>query len=215
MTKNYELFMQGQTGNFFSLKLLQHQKRYPCWVLFNPQVMKVHLPYVQYFNYPEHLTQFGTSQLIPDNEIIKLVDFTLPCNWHKKILVQGFNSTSNSLNELVEFCEHLEAPGEIFQDKGDGTQTKKTKQFGGIHQSVSSAKFKVGSNQTAKTLEYDTSKMKTSPPYPLHDTGNNMNSCKVMQSQENIRRRIVHMLVQEEALSSLTFLRISVLMSKI
>ena len=80
---------------------------------------------VKYF---EHLPPFGKNQGLPDDKIIKLINFVLPCEWHKHLLIQGFNSVSNILNELVEFCYLLNTSVYIFYNKGDGTQQKKTNQ---------------------------------------------------------------------------------------
>ena len=86
-------------------------------------------------DYLENLLTFGAGQHIPEENILKLVEFSLPKEWQKELIIQGFDSSTKGLAELVEFCERLETAEEIFQTQGEGNhQNKKTKQSGECHQ---------------------------------------------------------------------------------
>ena len=89
---------------------------------------------------------FGITQGLPDNEIINLVDFLLPKEWQKELIIQGFESMTQGLTELIKFCKHLETSGEYFQMQGEGQQPKKFRQSGEYHQS-SNPSYSKGSYQ--------------------------------------------------------------------
>ena len=63
--------------------------------------------------YLEKFPTFGEGQCLPDNEILKLVEFSLPREWKKELIIQGFDSATQSLTELVEFCKSLDNSEEI------------------------------------------------------------------------------------------------------
>ena len=136
---NYKIVKQGPTTHFFPMKALQYQKRYLHQGLFKPldsNICKFISCIENIYKYLGHFPPFRTSQLIPDNEIIDLVEFFISRNCHKNIFVKVFDSDSKSLNKLVEFWEILKTVDGAFQDKGDGThQNKNSKQSCGSHQS--------------------------------------------------------------------------------
>ena len=96
--------------------------------------------------YLEHFSPFGTSQVLPDDKLVKLADPALPLKWQRQLLSQVFYSSSKSLNKLVDLCELLDMSGEILHKKGEGSHpTKQYKQSGARHKSSSLYKSK-GSN---------------------------------------------------------------------
>ena len=99
-------------------------------------------------DYLENFLTFGAGQHIPEENILKLVEFSLPKEWQKELIIQGFDCSTQDPTDLVEFCERLETAEEIFQTQGEGNhQNQKIKQSGERHQSVKSAQSK-GSNQS-------------------------------------------------------------------
>ena len=138
----------------------------------------------EYFEPPP---PFGAGQCLPEDEILELVELSLPKECQKELIIQGFESATQGLTELVDFCECLKTAEEIFQTKCEGNhQNKKTKQPGERHQSNKSAQIR-GSYQATNPSEEDAKKKKTknknSPVRPLHGPGHDMNSCKVMLAQ--------------------------------
>ena len=77
--------------------------------------------------YLEKLPSFGEVQRLPEDEIIKLVDFSLPKEWQKELIIQGFNSVTQGLTGIVKFCERLETAEKIFQTQGEGNHQNKNK----------------------------------------------------------------------------------------
>ena len=117
---------------------------------------------IQYFicsiddmvDYLGKLPPFGAGHRLLEENILKLVDFSLPKEWKKELITQGLESATQGLTELVKFCEHLETAEETFQMQGE-----KTKQSGELHQYAKSAQSKRW-NQAAKPPEEDAKKIK-------------------------------------------------------
>ena len=58
--------------------------------------------------YLENLPPFRARQCLPEEEIIELVEFSLIKEWQKNLTIQGFDSATQGLMYLVDFCECLE-----------------------------------------------------------------------------------------------------------
>ena len=128
--------------------------------------------------YMQDFPTYGNNQGLPGDYIIEFMEYSLPCEWQKQLLVQGFDSSTKKLYELIDFCNHMETAEEIYYGNGELTHhDKKTKQSSSRNQSVNPDSK--GSNQTAKTSEEDAKK--NQPTCTLHGPGNIMNSCKVIQ----------------------------------
>ena len=50
----------------------------------------------------------GTAQKLEKDTIKEVLEFAIPRQWEKKMLVQGFIPSLRTTTEFVEFCEHLE-----------------------------------------------------------------------------------------------------------
>ena len=89
-----------------SPKALQCHKGYIYWGIFMPYESKIR-QFINHVNdiikYFKHFLPFGMPHGLINNEIIKLVEFTLPQNCHNQLLVQIFEYSTKSLNELVYF----------------------------------------------------------------------------------------------------------------
>ena len=64
--------------------------------------------------YLEKVPVFGSVQHLPEDKIIELVEFLLPKEWQKEMIIQGFDSATQGLTELVKFCERLGTAMGIF-----------------------------------------------------------------------------------------------------
>ena len=65
-------------------------------------------------DYLEKFPPFGAGQRLLEDKILKLVEFSLPKDWKKELIIQGFDSAIQGLTKIVKFCEHLETAEEIF-----------------------------------------------------------------------------------------------------
>ena len=74
----------------------------------------------------QNLPTFGDEQFIPKDEMLEIMDLSLPEEWQKQMIIQGFDSATQGLAQLVGFCESLETAEEIIRAKGEGNhQIKK------------------------------------------------------------------------------------------
>ena len=60
----------------------------------------------------EKVPPFGICQGLPDDDILELVELSLQRERHKELSIQGFDSTTQELKELVDFYECLETSKE-------------------------------------------------------------------------------------------------------
>ena len=54
----------------------------------------------------EHLKKlptFGAGKRLPENEILELVELSLPREWQKYLIIQGFDSETQGLTYIVKF----------------------------------------------------------------------------------------------------------------
>ena len=120
---------------------------------------------------------FGNNQELPEDKILEIIKFSLLQEWQKTMLVQGFDSATASVQDLIDLCERLECVEEIYS--GGANPSNKKQKTGQRDQSASSAQ-KSGANQPAGGAEAPRKKQKICP---LHGPGHSMEECKVMQAQ--------------------------------
>ena len=78
--------------------------------------------------YLEKFPPFGARQRLPEDDILELVKLSLPKEWQKELTIQGFESATQGLTDLVKFSERLETAEEIFQTQGEGHHQNKKNQ---------------------------------------------------------------------------------------
>ena len=108
---NYEFWMKDLISHIFPPKALQRQKRY-----LRRGVYKSCDTNIRYFichidkmvNYLGKFPPFGAVQSLSEDEILDLVEFSLSNEWQKELIIQGFDSATQGLTNIVEFCKHLE-----------------------------------------------------------------------------------------------------------
>ena len=76
-------------------------------------------------DYLEYFLPFGWNKGLPKNDILELVDFSLQRKWQNQPLIQGFNTATNILSNIVYFYKNLETIEYIFNEKVDGSQPLK------------------------------------------------------------------------------------------
>ena len=102
--------------------------------------------------YLEHLIPFGSNQGLQGDELIQIVQFSIPHKLKYQLLVQGYEATGKDLNGIVEFYETLDTSKYIYNNQGEITHdNKKTNQSGVGHQKYKSAS--TGSDQAKKHPE--------------------------------------------------------------
>ena len=129
---------------------------------------------------------FSEEYILDEDELMDIVEVSIPFSWQKQLLLQGFEISEHMLQELVEFCEHLEVTEDLFKD----TQTSKKKSGQSSHASPEESKL-----TGTKRVTSDKSSEGGSPSkkckmeqkwcalheVDMHDTS----ECKVMLQQAN------------------------------
>ena len=68
----------------------------------------------------------------------------MPREWQKEPIIQGFDSTTQGITELIELYDHLENDKEISRrNVNNNTKRKKPKQSSELHQYAKSSQRKV------------------------------------------------------------------------
>ena len=127
MNANYELVMKYFITRFFPPKELQSQKRYLQRGCTSPtaQTFETSFWIDKMVEYLEKFPPFGFGQGLSDNDILELVELSLPRDYQKELNIQEFDSATQRLTELGEFCERLENSEEISRRMvKDNTKTK-------------------------------------------------------------------------------------------
>ena len=77
--------------------------------------------------YLDSLPPSRQRQRLPENKILDMVEFSLPKECQKELIIQDFDSATQGLTDLIEFCDCLETAEEIFQTQGEGNHQNKKK----------------------------------------------------------------------------------------
>ena len=98
-------------SHFFPHKSLQRQKRYLRRDLYNPHGTKIRDSICRIDKMVEYLDKFPpfcAGQRLPEYDILDLIELSLLKECQKELIIQGFDSATQRLTELVKFCECLE-----------------------------------------------------------------------------------------------------------
>jgi hypothetical protein len=80
---------------------------------------------------------FSEEYILNEDELMDIIEVSIPFSWQKQLLLQGFEISECMLQELVEFCEHLEVTEDLFKD----TRTSKKKLGQSSHASPEESKL--------------------------------------------------------------------------
>jgi len=103
------------TASVFPVKSLQKQKRYMRRFFKKPGIMSIKAYVERVIEINEYLPLFPdpTSTLaadkLPDDELLDLLEFSIPRAWQKQMVLQGFDPIEGTAEEFVRFCERVEA----------------------------------------------------------------------------------------------------------
>ena len=105
--KNYNLVMKYLIIHFFPPKALQRQKRYQRRGIYKPHGTKIRefiYRIDDMVEYLENFPPFVSNQDLPEDKILYMAEFSLPREFQKELIIQGFDSMTQGLTELVELC---------------------------------------------------------------------------------------------------------------
>ena len=112
INSNHELAIKGIITHFFLPKALQCQKRYLIRGIYKPRDTKIRNFVCTIDKILKYLQKLPPLSLIRSylNMISPTQQFFLPRDNQKELRIQGFDSATQGLTEIVEFCAHLETP---------------------------------------------------------------------------------------------------------
>ena len=116
--------------------------------------------------YLANFPPFEENQLLPQDEIMDILEFAIPNAWKNQATLQGIDILSNTPQELVEFCERLELVEDIEESKNERKSSKKSSSS--KHEKEDSRKRK--SETSTKVCL-------------LHGPGHSTDECRTLQAQ--------------------------------
>ena len=181
---SYERALKALVDHVFPRRALHHQKQYMRRFMRKPfdTKSKDFVARVQQLNdYLNMFPPFKNNQMLPEDELLDILEFSIPATWQKEFIRSGFDPVEHDVKTFVEHCERmelteaLEKPSSI-KDKGLNATSKKN-----------SGHLKAGKSQ-AKPSE-EAKKHHNKPFCDLHQQyGHSTADCKVVQGQINKMR---------------------------
>ena len=113
---NFTVCKNTVTHHVFPCHALLQQKQYMCCYvhkLLSLKMCKYVATVVERCNDLKYFPDYMATDKFNDDELCNIVKFGSPPVWQNMMLIQGFNITDHTLDELVKFCEHLESVEEI------------------------------------------------------------------------------------------------------
>ena len=164
------------TKHVFPTNALQKQKRYMRRYMRKPRGIGIKEYDARLTELNEYLKWFcddetadnicpRQDQSLDADELLDIVYFSIPNKWSKQLIVQGFNATEKSREDLVAFCERMEECEAMEKDTDTKTNRSSTK-------SRQSGKRKASGQGNGSYCM-------------LHgrDKGHDSSDCKVLQAQ--------------------------------
>ena len=127
--------------------------------------------YLSYFN------ENGVANMLPEDEVKDHLEFAIPSKWRQQMTLQGFDPTTKTTQEMIEFCERLECFEEAYQHPA----------------SANAAKTGKGKSKIGESTNLVNKKRKRENKFYCHyhgpNTSHNTGECKVVLAQaENMHK---------------------------
>jgi len=110
---NFALCLDHVNESMFPQKAYITQTRWMRRFLKKPRDMKTRDYVNRVLELNGYLTEFPTpnnnqANKLEDDEIMDILEFSLPGRWRSTMVLQGFNAAEKTTAEFIEFCERLE-----------------------------------------------------------------------------------------------------------
>jgi len=110
---NFDLCLNHVNESMFPQKAYITQTRWMRRYLRKPREMKTRDYVNRVLELNGYLTEFPTpnnnqANKLEDDEIMDILEFSLPSRWRSTMVLQGFNAAEKTTAEFIEFCERLE-----------------------------------------------------------------------------------------------------------
>ena len=167
---NFRLCLQKLKTHVFPKKPLMTQKTFMRRFLKKPRDMKVREFMTRLIEMNEYLADFPPfepNQKLSHEDLMDIAEYAMPATWLRNMHMHGFDATSHTSSEFVEFNERIE----LYEPKDLQGQAK-------------SKTGKNGNQVCAKSSERGNSKRKRDKWCEYHKSdSHDTNECKVMLAQ--------------------------------
>ena len=185
----YEDSIKALAVHVFPIRALRLQKQYMRRFLRKPMAMTTRefVTRVQQINdYLEYFPPFADEQKLPEDELLDILEFSIPNSWQAEFIRLGYDPLTGDLKSFIDHCERMET-FEAVEQKGkfqawNTTDDKSTFTKGPRANSHSRNGDHMGLKSGAKSsAEAHNNNCKFCK---LHGTyGHDLSTCKVMITQ--------------------------------
>ena len=190
---NFATCLDAVTSYTFPTKALQYQRRFMRRYLRKPRdttIRKFNSRLQELNAYLEQFPLFGNNQKLDDDDLLEVLEFSIPNKWQSQMVLQGFNPSERTITELVEFCERLEFIEQMTPNGSsngqNGNDHNKGKNFRADPKGSNKNDHKRGAKTSDEASKSDRAnkRPRTGKYCPLHDTNtHDMSECKTMLNQ--------------------------------
>ena len=115
---------------------------------------------------------FNASQSLGSDESVDIIMFAVPKKWHGEMERQGFDPFAATPNEIIDFCERLEAAESVEGHRSYNNSNQNSEKKSGKKKSSSHKKARDGDDNNSKLYCL------------VHgECGHNSNDCSVLQKE--------------------------------
>jgi len=199
---HFEAVMRDLVLYVFPRKAFRIQKRYMRRQMRKPREMRIRdfVARVQEINnYLSQFPPFGAAQILPEDEVLDILETAVPVSWQKEFVRSGFDPMEHDIREFVDRCERVELTEGIETSKNinqnsSNTNSSNKKHKGNGHGTRSTHHRSEGNN---KGSTWSAKSSEEAPVCPLHGKGHSMGDCKVLRAQAE-KMRATHMAKSHE-----------------
>ena len=180
---NLTLVLNSVGEHVFPKKPLAKQKRYMRRFIKKPQEMtsREFLACLSEMNEDlQHIPPYAADQSLEEDEMLEIAEFALPVKWQKCMVEHGFDCSTKTLDEVIEFAERQETIESLEADPPAKKAKKATEK--------DTQKTKGGLPGRAKSSEEANSNRKSKGYCRLHGPGHPTHDCKVLKDQADRMR---------------------------
>ena len=108
----FDTCVQAVTDYVLPKNALKNQRRYMRRVCRKPPHMTMKAYVARFRELNSYLAMFnnnGEANMLSEEEVVENLEFGIPNSWEKAMILQGFVPSDKSVDEIVDFCERLEA----------------------------------------------------------------------------------------------------------